>query len=229
MNISAMLGIGGGKIPDFSAIKGKIFQRADANEDKSVSFDEFQSVGKNLPGGKNIDDAKAKKAFGKIDTDGNGSLSKDEMASFGDKMSSQMQDIMLSIQATLGNKTGGGLDINAMFSKADIDESGGISRAEFDKIRQNNPLAQLLKQNEDDTFAKIDSNGDDSLSKDEMKSFAETMKKQLEQQIAADAKKSEVMQALNAYRQGGGGNGPDLAKKLIDLVSSQKGTTNVKA
>jgi Ca2+-binding EF-hand superfamily protein len=229
MNISSMLGGGGGRMPDLSAIKEKMFQKTDANGDKAVSFDEFQAARKNMPIGKNIDDAKAKETFGKIDKDGNGSLSRDEMSSFGDKMSSQMQNMMLSMQSLMGDKAGGGFDINAMFGKADADRSGGISRDEFSKVGQTNPLAALLKQNENDTFAKIDSDGDGSLSKEEMKSFIETMKKQMEQQMSADAKKSEMMQALTAYKQGLGGNGTDMTKKVIDLIGGQKGTNGVNA
>jgi Ca2+-binding EF-hand superfamily protein len=227
MNTKAMLGLGGGRMPDFSAIQGKIFQKTDMNGDNAVSFDEFQAARKNMPIGKNIDDTKAKEAFGKIDKDGSGSLSKDEMSSFGDKMSSQMQNMMLSMQSLMGDKASGGLDINAMFGKADADQSGGISREEFSKAGQTNPLAALLKQNENDTFAKIDSDGDGSLSKDEMKSFVETLRKQMEQQLAADAKKSEMMQALTAYKQGLGGNGTDLTKKVIDLIGGPKGANGV--
>jgi Ca2+-binding EF-hand superfamily protein len=158
MNMSAMMGVGGGRMPDFSAVKEKMFQKADANGDKAVSFEEFQSAGKNMPIGKMGDASKAKEAFGKIDSDGNGSLSQDEMSAFGDKMSSQMQGMMLGMQAMLssmGQGMGG--------------KMGGASQ------------------------------------------------------------QSELMQAINAYRQGSGGSGTDLTKKLLEMLGSQKGATGVTA
>jgi Ca2+-binding EF-hand superfamily protein len=236
MNMSAMMGVGGGRMPDFSAVKEKMFQKADANGDKAVSFEEFQSAGKNMPIGKMGDASKAKEAFGKIDSDGNGSLSQDEMSAFGDKMSSQMQGMMLGMQAMLssmgqgmGGKMGGSPDINAMFGKADSDKSGSISRAEFDKAGQGNPIGKLFEQNGDDAFGKIDSDGDGSLTKDEMQSFAETMKKQMEQKMGGVSQQSELMQAINAYRQGSGGSGTDLTKKLLEMLGSQKGAMGVTA
>jgi Ca2+-binding EF-hand superfamily protein len=227
MNMSSMMGVGGGRMPDFSAMKEKMFTKADANKDNEISFEEFQKAGKNMPTGKSGSADKTKEAFSKIDTDSNGTISKDEMSSFGDKMSSQMQDMMLSLQAMMSSKGGGssGPDINAMFGEADSDKSGGLSRAEFDKAGANNPIAKLLQQNSngDDAFAKIDTDGDGSLSKDEMKSFAETMKKQMSEMMAGNgSSQADFLQAQNAYSQGGSKDKNDLTQTLLKMLDGNK-------
>jgi Ca2+-binding EF-hand superfamily protein len=226
MNMSSMMGVGGGRMPDFSAMKEKMFTKADANGDNGISLEEFQKAGKNMPGGKSGSADKTKEAFGKIDTDSNGSISKDEMSSFGDKMSSQMQDMMLSLQAMMSSKGGGsGPDINAIFGEADSDKSGGLSRAEFDKAGQNNPIAKLLQQNSngDDAFGKIDTDGDGSLSKDEMKSFAETMKKQMSEMLGGGgSSQADFLQAKNAYSQGGSKEKNDLTQTLLKMLDGNK-------
>jgi Ca2+-binding EF-hand superfamily protein len=211
MNMSSMMGIGGGRMPDFSAIREKMFAKADANGDKAISFEEFESAGKKMPGGVGGSAGNAKEAFAKIDSDGNGSLSQDEMKSFGDKMSSGMQGLMIAMQAMMGGGgQSGGFD--AMFGKVDGDGNGSVSRAEFDKASQDNPIMKLLGGD----------NGDGSLSKDEMKSFAETMKQQMQGGAqGGGAPRADYMQAVNAYTGGGSGK-EDLTATLLKMLDGGK-------
>jgi Ca2+-binding EF-hand superfamily protein len=228
MNMSMMRGIGGGQMPDFSAMKEKMFQKADSNDDKAISFEEFQSAGKNMPMGKTGGTDKAKEAFGKIDSDGNGSLSRDEMSALGDKMSSQMQGMMLNMQSMMGGS--GGPDLNAMFGRADGDKNGGISRAEFDKARENSPMAGLLDQGDsDEAFGKIDSDGDGSLSKDEVSAFTKEMKEKMHQMMGGGGQQAEFMQAMNAYRKGSGSGSTDLTQKFLQMLDGAKSKTDVTA
>ncbi|MCZ8375789.1 MAG: EF-hand domain-containing protein [Beijerinckiaceae bacterium] len=117
MNISSLMG-GAGGMPNVSAIRDRMFQKADLNGDKGISLEEFQSAGKKMPIGKGGDGSRAAEAFGKLDKDGNGSLSRDEMSALGDKMSSTMQSMMMKMQEMMG---GGGLGLAAMFDKAESD------------------------------------------------------------------------------------------------------------
>lgn len=231
MNISGLMG-GMGGMPNMSAMRDKMFQKADANGDNGISLEEFQSAGKKMPIGKGGDGAKAAEAFGKIDTDGNGSLSKDEMSAFGDKMSSQMQSMMMKMQEMMsgggmggmmgGMMGGGGPDPSAMFGKADSDQDGGISRAEFDAAGKNNPLSKLLGSNEsDDAFGKIDSDGDGTLSKDEFNAFAEELKGKMQSLMGGDGGMAKLMQGMNAYGKGSTGNASsDMMSKLLDMLDS---------
>jgi Ca2+-binding EF-hand superfamily protein len=224
MNMASMMGVGGGRMPDFSAMREKMFNKADGNGDKALSLEEFQAAGKNMPIGKDLSADKAKEAFGKIDSDGSGSLSQEEMKSFGDKMSSQMQGMMIAMQSMMGGgaKAGGqGPDINAMFGKADGDKNGAISRAEFDQAASDNPIAKLLSQSGDDVFGKIDGDGDGSLSKDELKAFGDTMKEQMKG-VGGGSSRTDFLQAMNAYTQGAGGGREDMAQTLLKMLDGGK-------
>jgi Ca2+-binding EF-hand superfamily protein len=242
MNMSSMMGIGGGRMPDFSAMREKMFAKADSNGDKAISFEEFEGAGKKMPGGVGGSAGNAKEAFAKIDGDGNGSLSQEEMKSFGEKMSSGMQGMMIAMQAMMG---GGGQsggfgsmmggqkpNLDAMFGKVDGDGNGSVSRAEFDKASQDNPIMKLLGDDKGEAFGKIDADGDGSLSKDEMKSFAETMKQQMQGGAQGDAaQRADYMKAMNAYTGGGSGK-EDLTAtllKMLDGGKNQNGGRDVRA
>jgi Ca2+-binding EF-hand superfamily protein len=225
MNISGLMG-GMGGMPNMSAMRDKMFQKADANGDNGISLEEFQSAGKKMPIGNGVDSTKAAEAFGKIDKDGNGSLSKDEMSAFGDRMSSQMQSMMMKMQEMMsgggmgGMMGAGGPDLSAMFGKADSDRDGGISRSEFDAAGRNNPLSKLLGgENSDDAFGKIDTDGDGTLSKTEFDAFAEELKGKMQSLMGGDSGMARLMQGMNAYGKGSTGNASsDMMSKLLDML-----------
>lgn len=221
MNMSSMMGIGGGRMPDFSAMREKLFSKADANADQTLSLQEFQEAGKNLPMGKGLSADKAKEAFGKIDSDGNGSLSQTEMRSFTDTISSQMQSAMIDMQALMGSS--GKPDIAAMFGRADSDRDGGISRAEFDKAGQNSPLARMLQGDRgEDVFGSIDSDSSGSLSQDEMAAFGDTMKETMKG-LTGSGQPADFNQAVTAYRQGSD-RGSDLTSILLKALDGNAGS-----
>jgi Ca2+-binding EF-hand superfamily protein len=227
MNISGLMG-GMGGMPNLSAMRDKMFQKADANGDSGISLAEFQSAGKKLPIGSGGDNAKSAEAFGKIDTDGNGSLSKDEMSAFGDKMSSQMQSMMLKMQEMMsGGGAGGpfsqrGPDPDALFGKADADGNGGISRNEFDAVGKNNPLSQLLGSHDSEAaFGKIDTDGDGTLSKDEFKAFSAELKEMMQSMTGQEGGMATMLQGMAAYGKGGpDGAANDLVSKLLDMFDN---------
>lgn len=225
MSMSSMMGLGGGRMPDFSAMREKLFSKADTNGDKALSLQEFQEAGKNLPMGKGMTADKAREAFGKIDSDGDGSLSQTEMRGFTDRMSSQMQGAMIDMQAMMGGQ--GKPDISAMFGKADDDRDGGISRAEFDRAGQNSPLARMLQGggSGDDVFGSIDSDSSGSLSEDEMAAFGEKIQQTMKEKtkgMMGGGQSADFSQAISAYRQGSD-QGSDLTSILLKALDGSGG------
>jgi Ca2+-binding EF-hand superfamily protein len=193
-----------------------------------------------MPMGKSESPEKSKEAFGKIDTDGNGSLSKDEMNTFGEKMSSEMQSMMISLQSMSGGQKGGGMgggmgeiDIDALFGNSDGDKNGSISRDEFNKARENDPLSKMLSSSEeseeDDAFNMIDADGDGSLSKDEVTEFTSKMQDEMQKMMGGGGQSAEFTKALSAYRSGSGGETTDLTQTLLKMLDGSKQGNSVTA
>lgn len=217
MNISGLMA-GTGGMPNLSAMRDKMFQKADANNDKGISLEEFTEVGKNLPGGGQAKEAS--EIFGKIDTDGNGSLSKDEVKAFENRMSSQIQAMMLQMQEMMSG--GSKPDLNALFNDSDTDSDGSISRKEFDAVKAESPIAGLLGEAEgDDLFKNIDADSDGLVSQSEFMSFAERMKEQVQSPGGDAPDLSLLLQGLGAYG-GKGGNSAttDFTSRLLDILNT---------
>lgn len=209
-------------MPDLSAMRDKMFQKADANGDSALSVQEFQQAGSKIPMGKELSADKAKEIFGKADSDGNGSLSKDEMRALGDRMSSEMQGAMVNLQAMMGGGSGGMPDPMAMFGNADEDQDGKVSRSEFGKVRQDASVDGMKGAGgSDNPFAAIDSDGDGSLTQAELESFG-TRLKQSHAGLAAEQAPAEFQQALSAYRQGSR-NQTDLTSVLLKALDGRTG------
>ncbi len=205
-------------MPDFSAMREKLFQKADGNGDSALSLQEFQEAGKKMPGGNSMSPDKAKEAFGKIDRDGNGALSKDEMKAFGERMSSEMQSAMVGLQAMQG---GGMPDPTSLFADADEDKDGKVSRTEFDRT---GPGAARGGGKADDRanqlFGMIDGDGDGSLTQDELKRFGEQMGQGSGSAVGGST--AEFQQALGAYRQGSQQQ-TDLTALFLKALDGSKG------
>jgi Ca2+-binding EF-hand superfamily protein len=176
-----------------------------------------------MPGGQTRSAEKAKEAFGKIDTDGNGSLSREEMDTFSTRMSSQMQDMMLKMQQMMGGAGGGVPDPSVMFGKADGDGDGAVSRAEFDQMRSRSPMAGMMGGNDgaraDEMFGKIDTDGDGALSQDEVTAFSREARNS--GGMAAGGGASQFMQAMNAYRSGSQ-QSADMTSVLLKALDAGK-------
>jgi Ca2+-binding EF-hand superfamily protein len=199
MNISQMKGLSGHRMPDFSAMREKMFKSADANGDQALSLEEFTNAGKNLPVGNNASPDKAKNAFAKLDSDGNGSLSQDEIRAHGDRMSSQMQGMMLAMQS--------------MMNDGQSKPQPGGRKPDLDAILGKSGSDQSLQ----DAFARIDSNGDGSLGKDELTAFAESLRERSAGgRGQATSSRDEYMQAMNAYTNGS--TKGDLAEMLLKAL-----------
>ena len=135
----------GGFPPGLSGLGGHkslSFDRVDTNGDGSISLDEFTAAMTKLPStadnsANSAGSTTAGDLFNQIDTDGDGAISKDEASAFRSKISAEIQAMLLLSQAQ--NGTGAATTVNA-----------GVSGPTADSI-----------------FAKLDTDGNGSISKDE--------------------------------------------------------------
>ena len=119
--------------------KSLSFDRVDTDSNGAISLEEFTAALSKLPAPADSagSDNKADELFNQIDTNGDGAISKDEASAFQSKVSAQIQAMMLLIQEQHG-------------TDAATTANAGVTR----------PSA-------DDIFAKLDADGNGSISKDE--------------------------------------------------------------
>jgi len=105
--------------------------------------------------------------FNKLDTNGDGKVSKDELT---------------SAISQISEKTGSSFNVDDIFTKSDTDQDGEISKDEYmaavKKMEANRAKMQGMggqQMNPQEMFKKIDTNGDGSISKDEFKTFSAKM------------------------------------------------------
>lgn len=131
----------GGFSPSLSGLGGHkalSFDQVDTDGNGSISLEEFTTAAKNLPSPANsAGTSKANELFSKIDTNGDGSISKDEATAFRSKISAQIQAMMLQLQ--------------------ELDGTVGTTTAN----------AGVTPPSADGIFAKLDADGNGSISKDE--------------------------------------------------------------
>jgi Ca2+-binding EF-hand superfamily protein len=123
--------------------------------------------------------------FSTIDSDSDGSITKDELKSFGDKLAAQMQSTLLSAQETGGAQgafgpppppPGGGKSVEEMFSDIDSDGDGSVSADELKSFGE--AKASRAKEAAAEAFETADSDGDGQLSKSEFEAFGEALRAQ---------------------------------------------------
>lgn len=165
--MSSISGVGGFRPPP---PKPPSFGTLDSNSDGSLSLDEFKT---GAP--KGADSAKSEELFKKIDSDGDGSISKaesDEFKSQADKAEQLLQSFLLSLQPSQPAKTGKASDSkdeDDAFAQIDANSDGSISSDEFKNALSNDRTASddLLSK----LFDAIDSNRDGSVTQGETKAF----------------------------------------------------------
>lgn len=213
---------GSALIGAFSALRDRLFTKTDTNKNGSVSLDEFLSSGKNLPSGSSASakSDKAKAFFAKVDTDSDGTLSKTEVDAYTQSLVGKFQGSLLDVQEQLGQN--GSLasrlasvpKLGDQFSAIDTDTSGGLSKTELtDFLKAKRPNATDVEAKAEKLFAKMDVDGDGSITKAEIAAYDSKRIEAFAQQIVKKAGKiqpSLLAQALKAYNSTASNTGSQL-------------------
>jgi Ca2+-binding EF-hand superfamily protein len=87
-------------LQQMQAMRNQMFQKADADKSGGINLDEFKTAGQNMPVGAKGAQApqNAEKAFAKIDTNGDGNLTSDEMEAFKPKFDASSMSALLGAQ-----------------------------------------------------------------------------------------------------------------------------------
>jgi Ca2+-binding EF-hand superfamily protein len=156
-------------VPQYQWHKPLTFDELDANADGSISLDELESTGKNVPTGKSGNaDERAQALLKKLDTDGNGSVSKDERSAFQSRLSGRMQSLILQCQEMASvTQSPSATDITqGVFAKIDANGDGSISQDELNQFLSS-PDGSGDKDRIAQLFNAIDTNQDGKIGKDE--------------------------------------------------------------
>ena len=165
--MSSINSIGGGFRPHH---KPPSFDQIDGNSDGALSLEEFKSAGP-----KGADSSKSEELFKKIDSDGDGSISKAESDAFKDKARKAddlLQSFLFSLQTNAAQTTKATADSDAdeqsAFDAIDSDANGGISQDEFSAAFKD---SRLNSDRLNELFSALDGDGDGSVTQDEVKAF----------------------------------------------------------
>ncbi|HNV60820.1 MAG TPA: XopAW family type III secretion system calcium-binding effector [Rhodoferax sp.] len=152
----------GGMSPD------KMFAKVDADSSGGVDKAELQGILDDITQKTGVaNNGSGEDLFGKMDSNGDGSLSKDELGE-------GMKSIMPPPPSTMdfAQTRGEGSDsTDGLFGKIDIDADGSVSKDELqsllDKMKAGRGADETSTSGADDLFGKLDSDGDGSLSQTE--------------------------------------------------------------
>ncbi len=152
------------------------FEQIDGNSDGGLSLEEFKSAAP-----KGADSSKSEELFKKIDSDGDGSISKAESDAFKDKARKAddlLQSFLFSLQ-TGGTQKADAVaesdtddDSQSAFDAIDGDANGGISQDEFNAAFKD---SRLNSDRLNELFSALDGDGDGSVTQDEVKAFQSAM------------------------------------------------------
>lgn len=178
----------------------RVIARADQNGDKQISLSEFNSIGQNLPGSSASSAASTTSTpatsasaaspasvadrsalFGKIDTNADGQLSKDELSAYQQQQVTATRGALLNLQEVFGDGSDSG------------GQAGGVGQARrghhhhatqasttdgSDVTGQSSATASSTGNPTDPVsafFSAVDGNSDGSISKAELSSFVTRM------------------------------------------------------
>ncbi|MEQ9640228.1 MAG: EF-hand domain-containing protein [Alphaproteobacteria bacterium] len=121
-------GIGHGHGHHFHGLGRHSFGRADGDDDGKLSREELETAGQDLPGGKKRL-ARLEARFDKIDSDGDGALTRTEIR---DGIRADMRDLLLRSQEARDTRRA-----ERLMDKADGDDDGLLSADELDAFAEN--------------------------------------------------------------------------------------------
>ncbi len=164
----------------------------------------------------------ASQFFNTIDTNGDGSIGKDEFSVFQSALVARLQDTQSSSQTgstefllsllqnagqigstsaatgTTASSTSQQGTVDGIFKKMDANGDGSVSKDEFNKMlsgTRTNASSQATSSSlADRIFARIDKNGDGSISKEEMSTFQSSMAASLQNNAVSGTDNSTATQ-----------------------------------
>ncbi len=145
-------------------MRDKMFDALDSNEDGVVDANELAAASKK--GSESKGTGKSDDLFSKINSDGDGKISRAESDAFKQKMSDQMKGTMLQIQesgVSASDGTQSGED--DIFTKLDTNGDGSLDKAEFEAGRKAHGHGKPPSPEE--VLSKLDTDGDGAISKAE--------------------------------------------------------------
>ncbi|MBL8653336.1 MAG: EF-hand domain-containing protein [Alphaproteobacteria bacterium] len=168
--------------------------------------------------------------FSSIDSDGDGSVSKTELKSFADSLSSQMQSALLGAQESDGAQGAFGppppppgappsesKSAADMMSEMDTDGDGTVSAAELKAFGEaHGPKSSERAQKAEEAFAAADTDGDGKLSSTEFETFDKTMR----------ANHAHHERGMQAYSQAQSLTQPDFASWFSNANSSDNSSNS---
>lgn len=153
----------------------RLFQKADANGDNTLSQDELLNALSGSDGSTGTSDSVAS-LFQEMDSDGDGSLSQNEFSSFGQMFAADSGKALLSAQEETADtesdtQTQETAYSSDLFDTLDSDGDGVISESEFTSALQSQGDGETLSEDDlAELFSTIDANGDSSISAEELSS-----------------------------------------------------------
>jgi hypothetical protein len=151
-----------------SSSLAKLFQKADANGDNTLSQDELVNALSGAEGSTGTSESVAD-LFDSIDSDGDGTLSQNEFNSFAQMFSSDSGQALLAAQEEASLKEEESTQQSSLFETLDTDSDGSVSESEFTAALQSSAAEEDMS--EDDItklFASIDTDGDSTISAQEL-------------------------------------------------------------
>jgi Ca2+-binding EF-hand superfamily protein len=127
--------------------------------------------------------------FSKIDTDGDGSVNKDELSAFQSEMEARFASSVMG--SPFDGADGTATSTDDLFTKIDTDGDGSVSKDEFkasrSEMRPMGPPPPPPATSTDDLFGMVDSDGDGTISEDELSTFQSEMRAEMEGLLSAQS------------------------------------------
>jgi Ca2+-binding EF-hand superfamily protein len=171
--MSSISGVSGGFRPP--PPKPPSFESVDTDSSGGLSIDEFKAAAP-----KGADSSKSEELFKAIDSDSDGSVTKEEQDAFkakAEKAQQQLQSFLFGLQA--GGQTQSSSaeseEENDVFAQLDANSDGSVAKDEFLSAFSSgtNSSSDLLSK----LFDAIDTSADGSISKEEQSSFQTALEK----------------------------------------------------